>query len=130
MDGYRPTRHLKISVGKQAVFVQLNASKTAAMIWENLPIEAKAELWGDEIYFYVGPAMELEEGYKKDVVEVGDAAYWPNGPCLCLFFGMTPISRDGKIKPASAVNVFGKIVDDPSVLKHVKEGDVVRIEAA
>ncbi len=29
---------------------ELNDSKTAALIWEALPISAEASTWGDEIY--------------------------------------------------------------------------------
>ena len=61
---------------------------------------------------------------------MGDVAYWPQGACMCLFFGMTPNSRDGKIMPASAVNVFGKLEGDARVLSSVKEGDSIKIERA
>jgi hypothetical protein len=119
---------IKITIGKLVVFAQLNESKTAKFILENLPLEAKAELWGDEVYFYIKPKMGLEKEYAKETVQVGDVAYWPNGPCMCLFFGMTPASRDGQIKPASAVNVFGKVEADPLVLKQVREGEAIKIE--
>jgi hypothetical protein len=46
---------------------------------------------------------------------------------MCLFFGPTPNSRDGKIMPASAVNVFGKLEGDPKVLSGVKEGELITI---
>ena len=121
---------IKITIGKLVVFATLNESKTAKFIWDNLPLEAKGELWGDEIYSYISPKMGLEKAFAKTVVQVGDVAYWPEGPCLCLFFGMTPASRDGQIKPASAVNVFGKVEGDPLVLRQAKEGDVLKVEKA
>jgi hypothetical protein len=121
---------IKLTIGKLVVFCQLNDSQTAKLIWNSLPITSKAELWGEEVYFYIKPKMYVEKKYAKDVVEVGDLAYWPTGPCMCLFFGMTPNSREGKIMPASKVNVFGKIEDDPEILAMVKEGQVVNVERA
>lgn len=121
---------IKISLGKLEVFAQLNESKTAQMIWDNLPLETKAELWGDEVYFFVKPKMKIEKKYAHEMVEPGDVGYWPQGPCMCLFFGMTPNSRDGKIMPASAVNVFAKLEGDPKILKGVKEGNSIKVERA
>ena len=110
------------------MFARFNESKTAKLIWDNLPIEAKAERWGDEVYFYIKPKTGIEKEYARDIVEEGDLAYWPTGPCMCLFFGLTPISRDGKIMPASAVNVFGKLEGDPHPLKDVKGGETIKVE--
>jgi len=118
---------IKIVIGSLVVFANLNASQTAELIWEHLPLSSTAELWGEEIYFYIKPKIGLETEYAREAVEVGDIAYWPSGPCMCLFFGPTPISRDGKITPASAVNVFGKIEGDPGVLARVKDGKVITV---
>ena len=65
----------------------------------------------------------------KAVVELGDIAYWPPGSAFCIFFGRTPMSRGDEIRPASEVNVFGRIEGDPKVFKKVKGGDQVAIEA-
>ena len=121
---------IKITIGKLVVFAGLNESKTAELIRDNLPITSKAERWGDEVYFYIKPKTGIEKEYARDIVEVGDLAYWPSGPCLCIFFGLTPISRDGKIMPASTVNVFGKLEGDPYLLKGVNNGDSLRVEKA
>ena len=121
---------IKITIGKLVVFAGLNESKTAELIRDNLPITSKAERWGDEVYFYINPKTGIEKEYARDIVEVGDLAYWPSGPCMCIFFGLTPISRDGKIMPASTVNVFGKLEGDPYLLKGVNNGDSLRVEKA
>lgn len=119
---------IKITIGKLTVFATLNDSKTAKLVWDNLPITAKAERWGDEVYFYIKPQMGIEKEYAADVVEEGDVVYWPSGPCMCFFFGPTPASRDGEIRPASTVNVFGKIEGDPHVLRAVKDNDSIKVE--
>ena len=121
---------IRISIGDLVVFAALNDSHTAKFIWEHLPLEAKVELWGDEVYFYIEPKTGLEKEVARQIVELGDVAYWPQGPCFCIFFGMTPNSRKGEIRPASAVNVFGKLEGDPRLLARVKESQTVRVERA
>jgi hypothetical protein len=62
------------------------------------------------------------------VVHVGDLGYWPPGKAFCIFFGLTPASVPGEIRPASAVNLVGRITGDPCCLKLVPQGAPVRIE--
>jgi hypothetical protein len=121
---------IKITIEKLVVFARLNESKTAKLIGDTLPITAKAERWGDEVYFYIKSKTGIEKEYARDVVEEGDVAYWPSGPCMCFFFGLTPASRDGKIMPASTVNVFGKLEGDPHLLSGVKDEDLIKVEKA
>jgi hypothetical protein len=101
---------------------------TARRIWEALPIEARANTWGDEIYF--GIPVDADPENPREVVDLGDLAYWPPGNAFCIFFGRTPASRGDEIRPASAVNVFGKVKGDPKVFKKVRSGERVRIEIA
>jgi len=98
------------------------APKTVEAVINALPIKSIANRWGDEIYFETG--IVVGEENSKEVVEVGDVAYWIAGKAICIFFGKTPISDD-EIKPASAVNVFGKIRGDLNKLKEVEDGDEV-----
>jgi len=101
---------------------------TTRRIWEALPIEARANTWGDEIYFGIPVDVNLEN--PREVVELGDLAYWPPGNAFCIFFGTTPVSKGDEIRPASAVNVFGKVEGDPKVFKKVRSGERIRIERA
>lgn len=96
---------------------------TAKAIAESLPFRAIANRWGDEIYFETSIDCRIAEN-SRDVVEIGDVAYWIPGKAICLFFGKTPISDD-KIRPASRVNVIGKILGDPLELRRVKDGEKV-----
>ena len=102
--------------------------ETVKAFIEALPITGKANLWGDEIYFSIPVEAPPENG--KSVVELGDLAYWPPGNAFCIFFGLTPMSRGDEIRPASAVNVFGRIKGDPKVFKKVRNGEEVKIELA
>jgi hypothetical protein len=61
---------------------------------------------------------------------MGDLAFWPPGTAFCIFFGPTPASQGDEIRPASAVNVFGRVQGDPAVFKRVRSGTTVRVERA
>ncbi|WP_290597022.1 MULTISPECIES: cyclophilin-like fold protein [unclassified Archaeoglobus] len=120
---------LKITAGNVKCEVELFedwAPETVRAILAALPIKSTANRWGDEIYFTTDVVVNKDEN-SKDVVELGDVAYWIPGKAICLFFGKTPIS-DERIRPASAVNVIGKITSDLKVLKNVKDGDEVLVE--
>ena len=82
--------------------------KTVQAILENLPIEVKINRWGDELYTEKTQIVEKEEDAKREV-NLFDVAYWPEGNALCLFYGPTPISREGKILAYSPVNIVGRI---------------------
>ena len=102
--------------------------ETAKAFTTALPITGHANTWADEIYFTI--PVETPEENSKPVVELGDIAYWPPGNAFCIFFGRTPMSRGDEIRPASPVNVFGKIDGDPTVFKKVRSGEEVKIEKA
>ena len=99
---------------------------TADAVWLKLPVEGKANIWGDEIYFTIPVSVEAEN--PKEIVGIADVAYWPPGKAICFFFGPTPASRDMEIRAASPVNVFAKVENNVERLKLVKPGEKVRIE--
>ena len=121
-------RRIKVTVGEVEVYGELNGTGTADLIWRGLPFESKVNTWGDEIYFSIPVQAELDD-LARETVELGDMGYWPPGNAFCIFFGPTPNSRGDEIRPASSVNVFGKVVGDPKVLQAVRTGASVRVEA-
>jgi len=120
-------RKILFKAGAVALEAELNGSQTSKFLWERLPLGGDAELYGGEVYFYFAACTSSEEGFSRDVVEVGTVAYWPEGPCLCIFFGPTPSSRDGDIRPASAVTVIGKVVGDATLFKDVQQGEKIEV---
>jgi hypothetical protein len=119
-------RAIRITAGTVSAEARLNDSKTARAIWDTLPIAARGETWGDEIYFDIGLTAPAET--PREVVDVGDLAYWPPGRAFCIFFGPTPVSRSGECRPASPVNVVGKVVGDARIFDKVRAGSRVTIE--
>ena len=119
-------KRIRITSVPVVMEAELNQSRTAQRIWEALPIEAPGNTWGDEIYFSI--PVDAETDNAQEVVELGELAYWPPGTAFCIFFGPTPMSRGAEIRPASPVNVVGKLIGDPEIFKQVNDGTVVTIE--
>ncbi len=118
---------IKITSGDITAFAELNDSPTARAIWDALPIAARANRWGDEIYFAI-PVKRAPESDAREVVQVGELGYWSPGHAFCIFFGPTPASRGGEIRAASAVNIIGQVDGDARVFKRVKDGAEIKIE--
>lgn len=120
-------RKIKIVVGKVELEAWLNETKTATKVFEALPLKSSVNTWGDEIYFTIPVDAQPED--PRELVDLGDIAYWPPGKAMCIFFGKTPISRGDEIRPASPVNIIGKVEGDYKLLRKVKDGEGITIRA-
>lgn len=116
---------IRIQAGTVEMSAELNDSKMSQSIWEALPITGNANRWGDEIYFSIPLKLGTEDG--KEVVAIGDLAYWAPGNAFCIFFGPTPASHGEEVRPASEVSVFGKIIGDATQFKQVRSGNPINI---
>ncbi len=118
----------KIGIGFDNLSIEaiLNDSPTAKQIWAQLPIEARTNTWGDEIYFEIAVNMHQEPDAREQV-EIGDLGYWPVGQAFCIFFGPTPVSKDERPRAYSPVNVIGKVLGDLTQLSSIRDGERVKI---
>ena len=114
-----------IEIESLAVPAELKDTPTAQKILKLLPIEGRANVWGQEIYFDIALQAELEPDASEEV-QLGDLGYWPAGPAFCIFFGPTPVSRGGQPRAYSPVNVFGHLLGDAGQFKAVAGGATVR----
>lgn len=105
---------IKIVTETTEAFAKLNNTKTASAVAETLPFESAAHRWGDEVYFEIPLELKIEDG--KEILEIGEIAYWPPGKSLCIFFGPTPSCRGNEVRAYSPVTVFGKIIGDAMYL--------------
>ena len=120
-------KRIKIIVDDVSAVAELLDSKTSEAIWNALPIENTVNTWGEEIYFEIPVKSTLDET-AKEVVEKGDLGYWPTGKAFCIFFGPTPASQGDEIRPASAVNIVGKVEGDVDVFKSIRDGTSIKLE--
>jgi hypothetical protein len=99
--------------------VRFLAPRTVDMILRKLPIEGRAALWKEEVYFET--PIKMGEEKAKGTVEVGSITFWPMGSAICIFYGQS--------QPYSPVNVLGKITANLELFKQVKSGTKIRVES-
>ena len=117
---------IKFLVQDIEIEAELATTPTAQAIAQALPLEARVNTWGEEIYFPIPVAAELDDT-AQELVRAGDLGYWPTGQALCLFFGPTPISGPGEIRPASAVNLVGRLLPPFHRLREVTDGLIIKV---
>jgi hypothetical protein len=117
---------ITISAGDVMMEAELNEGPTARKVWDALPIEARANTWGDEIYFEI-PVSAGEELDARADVAVGELGYWPVGSAFCIFFGPTPVSSGVEPRAYSPVNILGRVLGDATKFRGVRSGAAVRL---
>ena len=118
---------IRITVGDIELDAELNDSQTAGKIREVLPLECSFNTWGDEIYFAIPVQAGPEDAC--ETVALNDLGYWPPGHAFCIFYGQTPASHGDEIRPASPVNIIGRVLGDATVLKSVSGVRNIVVEA-
>ena len=118
-----------IEAGSVQMEAELNDSATARQVWDALPIEGSANLWGDEIYFEI-PVVAPQATDAREVVEVGTLGYWPVGHAFCIFFGPTPVSTDKRPRAYSPCNILGQVLGDATRFREVRNGETVILSRA
>lgn len=118
---------IQIVAGEMRIRATLNDSKTAQQIAAALPLEARGNWWGDEIYFSIPVTCDTAADARAEFA-VGEFGYWPPGNAFCIFFGPTPASTDATPRMAHPGNPIGQAVDDPELFRSIPQGSTIRIE--
>ena len=120
---------LRIEAGGVSIEIELNGSVTSKAILGALPFEARAQTWGEELYFSTPVSAKLEPDARQ-VVEPGTVCFWTEGDSLALPWGRTPISTDQRPRLANPCNVLGRVSGDPMILSKIKPGTKIRVSLA
>ena len=117
---------INISWPKGAVSATLEDRPTSRALVSALPAKAKAQTWGEEVYFEAPVKATLEAGAKQ-VVPPGTVCFWTEGSSLALPWGRTPVSEGGESRLVTRCNVLGAIDGDPRQLASVRSGDSITV---
>ena len=117
---------IRIAWPKGAASATLNDTPTARALVATLPLKAKAQTWGEEVYFEIPVKADLEKDAKQ-VVPPGTICFWVEGGSLALPWGRTPISEGDEPKLVTRCNVLGKIDGDARQLAAVRSGDTLTL---
>ena len=117
---------IKISWPKGAANATLNDTATVRALVAALPMKAKAQTWGEEVYFDIPVTATLERDAKQ-VVPPGSVCFWVEGGALALPWGRTPVSEADESRLVTRCNVLGTIDGDPRQLASVRSGDGITL---
>jgi hypothetical protein len=116
-----PIKFIINGVGEaEGEFVRHMAPRTVDAILKKLPIEGRAALWKEEVYFEI--PVKIGEEKAKANVEKGTIAFWPMGNALCIFYGES--------QPYSPVNIVGRVTENLELFRQVKSGAKIKVERA
>jgi hypothetical protein len=121
-------QRIRFDFGTLAIEAELLDTPTARALAAALPLTGSALTWGEEVYFEV-PVKLKREADARAVVTPGEIAYWPEGHCIALGFGRTPISQGDETRLAAPCNVFARALSDVKALARVKVGTRVQVTA-
>jgi hypothetical protein len=117
---------IRFDFGTLTLDAELLDPPTARAVAAALPVIGSALTWGEEVYFEIPVKVARELGARA-VVTPGEIAYWPDGNCIALGFGRTPISQSDECRLASPCNIFAKALGDVKSLAKVRGGTRVRV---
>ena len=120
--------NINLKFSSYTINIKLRSTKTASAIKNILPFKSIVKTWGDEIYFEIPIKKNLDlESDAKDVINLGEIAYWIDGKCIAIGYGKTPISQNNEIRLAAKTNIWGDAVINIKELNKIKDGDEVII---
>ena len=117
---------IRIAWPKGEASATLEDTPAARALVSALPIKAKAQTWGEEVYFEIPVRAKLEASAKQ-VVPAGSVCFWVEGSSLALPWGRTPVSQGDESRLVTPCNVLGAIDGDPRRLASVRSGDAITL---
>ena len=107
--------------------INLRDTKTARLISKSIPIKSTIQMWGEEIFFNTNIQVTLEDD-AKEVMQLGELAFWTEGSAIAIGYGKTPVSIDKEIRLIGPCNVWGDGNFKKSDFEDIKPGDEISLD--
>ena len=120
-------KNLILKFNSKLFEINLRNTETAKLIAESVPIKSKIQTWGEEIFFNTNLQVKLEDD-ARDVMQLGELAFWTEGSAIAIGYGKTPVSIDQEIRLIGPCNVWGNANFKKSDFDNVKPGDDISLD--
>ena len=107
--------------------VNLRNTETARLILKSVPINSKIQMWGEEIFFNTNIQVALEND-AKEVMQLGELAFWTEGSAIAIGYGKTPVSAGDEIRLIGPCNVWADGDFKKSDFDNIKPGDEISLD--
>ena len=107
--------------------INLRNTETAKLIATSIPIKSRIQIWGEEIFFNTNLQVKLEDE-AKEVMKLGELAFWTEGSAIAIGYGKTPVSIDQEIRLIGPCNVWADGNFKKSDFDNIKPGDEISLE--
>ena len=120
---------IKIIVSDININCRLRKNKTANEIIKLLPLKSTINTWGDEIYFEIPKIKVNIENNAKDIINLGEIAFWIEGNSIAIGFGRIPLSKSNEIRLAARVNIWAdaEYPEQLKLLSKIRNGHYISI---
>ena len=107
--------------------INLRNTETSRLIANSIPINSKIQIWGEEVFFNTNLQIKLEDD-AKEVMKLGELAFWTEGSAIAIGYGKTPVSIDQEIRLIGPCNIWADGNFKKSDFDNIKTGDDISLE--
>ena len=120
-------KNLILKFNSKLFEINLRSTETARLIAESVPIKSKIQTWGEEIFFNTNLQVKLEDD-ARDVMLLGEIAFWTEGSAIAIGYGKTPVSVGQEIRLIGPCNVWADCSFKKSDFDNIKSGDEISLD--
>ncbi len=120
-------KNLILKFNSKLFEINLRNTETARLIVESVPIKSKIQTWGEEIFFNTNLQVKLEDD-ARDVIQLGELAFWTEGSAIAIGYGKTPVSVGQEIRLIEPCNVWADCSFKKSDFHNIKSGDEISLD--
>ena len=107
--------------------INLRNTETAELIAKSIPIKSKIQIWGEEIFFNTNLQVKLEDD-ARDVMQLGELAFWTEGSAIAIGYGKTQVSKDQEIRLIGPCTVWADCSFKKLDFDNIKSGDEISLD--
>ena len=120
-------KNLILKFNSKLFEINLRNTETAKLIAKSIPIKSKIQIWGEEIFFNTNLQVKLEDD-ARDVMQLGELAFWTEGSAIAIGYGKTPVSVDQEIRLIGPCNIWADGIFKKSDFDNIKSGDEISLD--